>query len=378
MSFRKRGVVLGNPRTPAVAKVEKSLPAGTRPSPHDGRLTTSSGTQSLDQLLAGHAGLPMGTSLLIEETGTTDFGGMLLRYYAAEGLAQGHHVHVLGFDDSWRRELPGLGSEAKEKAAKPESSSDSKMKIAWRYETLGNRVSPSREPTQPVSSQQSASSAFCHTFNLTKKLESRDIKGQLFGFPIINVNAASQSTGFFREFLNSVAAKLASTPSSTIHRVVVPSLLSPTLYPSYGCNPQQVLQFLHGLRGLLRQHHTRLTAIATLPISLHPRANGLTRWAEILCDGVLELVPLGHQIQVSRDPTSEDKAQGLLRVHSLPIFHERGGGLDEGWRREDLSFKLSASTGLIITPYSLPPVGEEEEQAKEAAEAEKKKKSLEF
>jgi elongator complex protein 4 len=93
---------------------------------------------------------------------------------------------------------------------------------------------------------------------------------------------------------------------------------------------------------------------------------------------VVELVPLGHQIQVSRDPTQEDKAQGLLRVHSLPIFHEKGGGIDEGWRREDLSFKLSASSGLVITPYSLPPVGEEEEQAKQAKEAEKKKQSLEF
>ncbi|OAR02534.1 hypothetical protein LLEC1_07990 [Akanthomyces lecanii] len=376
MSFRKRGVVLGNPRTPAVAKVEKSLPSGTRPSPHDGRLTTSSGTQSLDQLLAGHAGLPMGTSLLIEETGTTDFGGMLLRYYAAEGLVQGHHVHVVGFDDSWRRELPGLGGDPKEKPVKSESSSDSKMKIAWRYETLGNRVSPSREPAQQATTQQSAAAAFCHTFNLTKKLESSDIKGQLFGSPI--VNGFSRSTPFFRDFIASAAAKLANTPPSTIHRVVVPSLLSPTLYPSYACNPQEVLQFLHGLRGLLRRYPTRLSAIATLPISLYPRANGLTRWAELLCDGVLELVPLGHQIQVSRDPTSEDKAQGLLRVHSLPIFHERGGGLDEGWRREDLSFKLNASTGLIITPYSLPPVGEDAQQAEEAAEAEKKKKSLEF
>lgn len=144
MSFRKRGVVLGNPRAPVVAKVEKTLPTGTRPSPHDGRLTTSTGTQSLDQLLAGHAGLPMGTSLLIEETGTTDFGGMLLRYYVAEGLVQGHHVHVLGLDDSWRRELPGLGSDTKDKPTKSASSSDRKMKIAWRYETLGNRVAPSR------------------------------------------------------------------------------------------------------------------------------------------------------------------------------------------------------------------------------------------
>ncbi|KAJ2967256.1 hypothetical protein NQ176_g9749 [Zarea fungicola] len=373
MSFRKRGVVLGNPRTPTIAKAEKSLPPGTRPSPHDGRLTTSTGTQSLDQLLAGHAGLPMGTSLLIEETGTTDFGGMLIRYYASEGLVQGHHVHVLGFSDSWRRELPGLGSDTKEKTAKPESSSDSKMKIAWRF-TFANKGS---EPAHSASSQTgTAAAAFCHTFSLTKKLESVDIKGQLFGSLI--GDQFSRPAPFFKNFITSVSAKLANTSPSTIHRVIIPSLLSPTMYPSYACNPEELLQFLHGIRSLLRQYPTRVTAVATLPISLYPRANGLTRWIELLCDGVLELVPLGHQIQVNHDTTSEDKAQGLLRVHSLPIFHERGGGLDEGWRREDLSFKLSASTGLIITPYSLPPVGEDEQQAKDAAEAEKKKKSLEF
>ena len=146
MSFRKRGEVIGTPRTVPVVRTQKTLPEGTRPSPFDGRLTTSTGTASLDQLLAGHAGLPMGTSLLIEENGTTDFSGTLLRYYAAEGLVQGHAVHVLGFDDSWRRELPGLGSEGKSKNSKSEPSSD-KMKIAWRYETLGNRPAPARGKT---------------------------------------------------------------------------------------------------------------------------------------------------------------------------------------------------------------------------------------
>lgn len=145
MSFRKRNVVIGSsgPSTP-VARQEKSLAPGTRPSPLDGRPTTSTGTQSLDQLLAGHAGIPMGTSLLIEETGTTDFGGVLLRYYGAEGLVQGHHVHLLGFNDSWRRELPGLGKPSNSKSSKATPSSDDKMKIAWRYETLAQRNVPVR------------------------------------------------------------------------------------------------------------------------------------------------------------------------------------------------------------------------------------------
>jgi hypothetical protein len=75
--------------------------------------------------------------LLVEENGTTDFGGALLRYYASEGTVQGHHVHVLGMNEAWGRELPGLSGEGS--SAKPEESrtSDEKMKIAWRYERLG-------------------------------------------------------------------------------------------------------------------------------------------------------------------------------------------------------------------------------------------------
>lgn len=146
MSFRKRNVVLGTPAPGAspVPRQDKSLAPGTRPSPLDGRLTTSTGTSSLDQLLAGHAGLPVGTSLLIEETGTTDFGGILLRYYAAEGLVHGHHVHLMGLGESWRRELPGLASERKSKMGKTETPADEKMKIAWRYETFGSRTPTSR------------------------------------------------------------------------------------------------------------------------------------------------------------------------------------------------------------------------------------------
>ena len=142
MSFRKRNVALSSGATrdsgaassPAVTVVTPSLP-GLRPSPLDGRATTSTGTPTLDGLLAGHAGLAMGTSIMIEENGTTDYAGALLRYYSAEGLVQGHHVHVLGVPEQWGRELPGLvDGKEKEKQA---SIATEKMKIAWRYERLG-------------------------------------------------------------------------------------------------------------------------------------------------------------------------------------------------------------------------------------------------
>ena len=148
MSFRKRNAVVTQPGSlsqvlsPA-AKVPTSVP-GVRPSPLDGRLTTSTGTRSLDSLLAGHSGLALGTSLLIEESGTTDFGGSLLRYFAAQGVVQGHQVHVLGINDSWGRELPGLSDGDGERRGKEEKKDEDKMKIAWRYERLGEFGAGSR------------------------------------------------------------------------------------------------------------------------------------------------------------------------------------------------------------------------------------------
>jgi elongator complex protein 4 len=140
MAFRKRNVGLssGSPRAPEPPSSQPSQPQlpGTRPSPLDGRLATSTGTPTLDNLLAGHAGLALGSSVLIEEAGTTDFAGALLRYYAAEGVVQGHIVHVVGVGEQWGRTLPGLigAGEGEEKVGKNQGE---KMKIAWRYERLG-------------------------------------------------------------------------------------------------------------------------------------------------------------------------------------------------------------------------------------------------
>ena len=137
MAFRKRNVGLLSSGQDVKAPVPST--PGVRPSPHDGRPTTSTGTPTLDLLLAGHAGLALGNSLLLQEVGTTDFAGALLRYYAAEGVVQGHEVHVVGLGERWGRELPGLTGVAVEGNGQDEGKSDvqEKMKIAWRYERLG-------------------------------------------------------------------------------------------------------------------------------------------------------------------------------------------------------------------------------------------------
>ena len=384
MSFRKKNTIISAARpeeTAVKTKGEKYRPDGTRPSPLDGRLTTSTGTSSLDHLLAGHAGFPLGTSLLVAEHGTTDFAGALLRYYAAEGLVQGHQVHVLGFSDAWLYELPAV-SEPKKAAGKDGSKRGSeeaadRMKIAWRYETLSNRPGQRSSPA-PEDGSVDKAAVFCHPFDMSKRLASASFKGALHAFPCPSSLSLDPppAVSSFQSFVAKLQAALRLGSSTQLHRVVIPSLLSPTLYPVGSSRPTEVLQFLHALRALLRLHSERLTVMISLPVTLFPRNAGLTRWIELLCDGVVELIPLAGNGSLSieepsrpQDGKQEVKSQGMLRVHSLPVYHEKGGGGSSAaaYFREDLSFSLSASKGLVIKPYSLPPLGEEEQEKSPAS-----------
>ena len=77
----------------------------------------------------------------MEESGTTDFGGALLRYYTAEGILQDHHVIVVGVNEGWARNLPAavVGAEAQGKfvgGSVDGKKERERMKIAWRYERL--------------------------------------------------------------------------------------------------------------------------------------------------------------------------------------------------------------------------------------------------
>ncbi|KAI0456460.1 Elongator complex protein 4 [Xylaria acuta] len=368
MSLRKRNAVISSSGSakPAQTKTDTTPVPGVRPSPLDGRPTTSSGTASLDNLLAGHSGIPLGTSILIGEHGTTDFAGMLLRYYVAEGLVQGHQIHVLGLNEGWRAELPGLSADSKS-YSKTEASSEDKMKIAWRYESLGSAGAARDREAQRArgASNAGAATPFCHSFDLTKRLSPGDVKGQIgfhqsMAIPI----PRTQQTSPFKLFIQDLSSKLANSPPSYVHRVIIPNLLSPTMYLSSSSLPQEVLQFLHALRALLRQYPRILTAILTLPLSLYPRTTGLTRWMELLCDGVLEFIPLQSTTIHKPPPSSrgegkdDEKVQGLIKVHSLPIFHEKGGGSHSAL--DDQSFSLSRSRGLIIKPFYLPPADSDE------------------
>jgi elongator complex protein 4 len=206
------------------------------------------------------------------------------------------------------------------------------------------------------------------------------MKGQIsFYESMTNPRSKLPQISPFKVFIKDLSLKLANSPPPSIHRVIVPSLLSPTVYSSSSSLPQEVLQFLHALRALLRQYPKTLSMFLTLPLSLYPRTSGLTRWMELLCDSALEFIPL-QSTTIHKPPPGakgeskdDEKVQGLIKVHTLPIFHEKGGGSHSAL--DDQSFSLSRSKGLIIKPFYLPPADMEENGPKPG---DTKKPSMDF
>ncbi|KAF8455992.1 Elongator complex protein 4, partial [Terfezia claveryi] len=355
---------------------------GVRPSPVSGHPTTSTGTPSLDALLSGHAGLPLGSSVVIEESGTTDFGGALLRYYAAEGVVQGHHVVVVGMGKGWARELPqavgGADQDSAGGAGEKEGRKErERMKIAWRYERLaaggtgvvglgegGKRGVPeSRIGTATAANESSSSSTekaqgpFCHSFDLTKRLEiTPDTK--ITYIPLPPPTTSTNPSSPFTSILSNLATILTTSSPNTITRLVIPSLLSPALYPPHAAHPPHLLQFLHSLRALLRTHSASLTAMLSLPIELYPRTMGLVRWIELLADTVVELVPVASLMEQATRAAAkgrEDMPMGLVRVWKVPEKKVGGGGGAVGV--EDLAFTVTRRR-FGIGLFSLQPEGE--------------------
>lgn len=209
---------------------------------------------------------------------------------------------------------------------------------------------------------------FCHIFDMTKRLViSPDAK--------VNHIQPSSASAPFDVILQRLEQSLKASPKS-IHRLVMPTILSPALYPPSASKPENFVRFLHALRGLLRQYPNNLTAMMTLPLELFARSSGLVRWAEILSDGVVELTPFPHLMDASNAlaesggaRASEEQPQGMVKVHKLPINTERGeGGAGSGNSiGEDLAFTISRRK-FVIKPFSLPPLEGDQEAQKEGGQ----------
>jgi elongator complex protein 4 len=69
----------------------------------------------------------------------------------------------------------------------------------------------------------------------------------------------------------------------------------------------------------------------------------------------------------------------MLKVHRLPILHEKGGGVFELDGLEgDLAFTLSRRKGLVIKPFSLPPVDGDTEMQNIGTEGNRKNTNVDL
>ncbi len=235
----------------------------------------------------------------------------------------------------------------------------------------GSAGSPSTEDT-----------VFCHAFDLTKRLVFP--AGTKINF--IPIAPAKPHSSPFTSVLDNLRRRLSSESGSTVHRVVIPALLSPAWYPPEACQPRNLLQFLHSMRSLLRQHANQLTVMITLPLDLYPRSTGLVRWVELLSDGVMELTPFPHLLGSSSSALAssgaatshEEQPQGMLKIHRLPVFHERGGGGGGlSGLGIDLAFVVSRRK-FLIKPFNLPPVESDSESQHDTAKGGQTAIDIEF
>ena len=173
-------------------------------------------------------------------------------------LRREYHVIVVGVNEGWARELPAavVGVEARGKpvgGSVGERNERERMKIAWRYERLSaggfgvglvKEVGSSRTPPGSEGSTQAqvqrqeepqGKSVFCHSFDLTKRLELPPAtKITFIPLPIPLGTAAPPSStppSLFTPVLSKLLNILNSSPPGNIHRLVIPNILFPGFYP---------------------------------------------------------------------------------------------------------------------------------------------------
>lgn len=276
----------------------------------------------------------MGTSLLIEESGTTDFASVLLRNFAAQGIMHNRvtknavhcHVVVVGAPASWANDLPGeyKGSTKDQKKNKIVQDSskvsvsnmaEKDLKIAWRYgvNSNGDKVQASEDPSNSVYEH------YFTQFDITQRLVPGPSAQEISFVPI---GASYAST------IGQISSVVEShTKQKQVVRIVLAGFLNPSLYPPQCSSPAYVIPFVHSLRALLAKFPNAVVA-ASLPLDLYPRESLLTQMFESLMDGVVHLQPFNPDMAalVERAYKKEPSKiqQGLVNIVKVPVMSERG------------------------------------------------------
>lgn len=375
MSFRKRSEIIGTPSVPGRGPAPVSRPINltgrappavrsipnrgspsqtteqddlnkilknpaVRPSLITSQPTVSTGGSDLDKLLL-HQGLPTGNSLLIQESGTTDFSAVLLRSFASQGVIQNRvvkdqlncHVIAVGVSLQWANDLPGLykGSTKEQKKAKimaheskvsvsnltnsgASAARNEDLKIAWRYGL--------NKKNQAQENESGSYEHYNNQFDITQKLvpgpSSQDIS-----FVPVSTNFAQ----IIQQISMIIERQLKQSPSKII-RITLPGLLNPSIYSPICSMPSFITPFIHSLRSILRKYDNNVVLLASIPLDLYPRDSSVTCTLESLFDSVIHLQPFNQEMmQLIEKAYKNEPAkiqQGLINIIKLPVLSERG------------------------------------------------------
>lgn len=247
-------------------------------------------------------GIAVGSMVLVEEDVFSDYNQMLLKYFAAEGVAcrQQLFVSCLSAEEdssvSWVRKLPfvagspptpGSQSEPKEPAvADIESSGGSgeDMKIAFQYKKY--MTAETMHSSKPVS--------WCHSYDLNKPMEASYIS--VCDISSISWTTSQQVADIYRsvyDHLNKLIyasnESLSKGGAATISRIVLPSLGSAFYAAKYASDEEhktKLLSFLRALRGLLRQ--SLATCMISFPAHLFSSDRKFVQRLRHTADGVVQ------------------------------------------------------------------------------------------
>jgi elongator complex protein 4 len=331
MSFRRYAPSKPPSISTSGAVPVQKLPTGVKPASTP---TISTGTSTLDPLLSPSSGLPLASGLLVEEDGTGNYSGVILRQYVAQGIVHGDKVWIGGVGDGWWRGIPGLSKQ--DKHAKPNDAIkqvEEKMKIAWRY-GINDPKSPKVE-----ANMESTLGDFCHAFDISEQMPFPGKTQVTFSPP------PAPSNDPFQPLLTSLFSFLDTTPKTTPIRLVLPDFLNPLIYGPQSTNPSSVLKFIHILLTIINAH-TYSTLLLSISTSFYPRTQPLTSWIEHLCIHVIQLRPL------PRVATAVKQPQGLVSIHK--------GGL----MSKEMAYRVGRR-GMVYEEWSLPPLEEEAPRVKQ-------------
>ncbi|KAI5962241.1 ELP4 [Candida pseudojiufengensis] len=340
-SFKKATNKQESPREIDISSLIMQNP-GIRPSLITSQPTASTGSSDLDKILL-HQGLPLGCSLLIEESGTTDFSSVLLRAFASQGIIQNRlennvynsHIIVLGMSPHWSNDLPGLykGSSKDQKKAKiaeneskvsvsniANSSSDggrdSKMKIAWRY-----GLNKKDEDKNEINNGNNYEN-YNHQFDLTQKLQPGPNPNDISYVPLTNTpqSIISQINKIIQDQLRSNPLK--------IIRLIIPGFLNPSIYHPLFTQSTFVFPLVHSFRSLLRQYNNNLVLISSISLDLYPNTSNLISIFQNLFDSIIHLQPFNQEMSQLIEKAYKNEPskiqQGLINIIKIPVLSEKG------------------------------------------------------